>query len=104
MKKRLGFAVAAVCAAALVACGGLPAAAEVFEKSWDSEVVEHKGFRDLGHYVIELPDYTDLSLHEKGFAAHNELFDNGLLPKGGCTAMAKHNSRGEVIMGRNMDL
>ncbi len=31
-----------------------------FEKTWKSEVVEHKGFRDLGNYVIELPEYTDM--------------------------------------------
>ena len=30
------------------------------EKTWSSQIVEHKGFRDLGNYVIELPDFTNL--------------------------------------------
>ena len=24
------------------------------EKTWSSQIVEHKGFKDLGNYVIEL--------------------------------------------------
>ena len=29
------------------------------EKTWSSQIVEHKGFKDLGNYVIELPDFDD---------------------------------------------
>ncbi len=74
------------------------------EKTWESEVVEHKGFRDLGNYVIELPDFTDPSALEVGRLAGNKLADHGSLPSFGCTAMAKRNSDGEVVIGRNMDL
>ncbi len=75
-----------------------------FEKTWNSKIVEHKGFRDLGNYVIELPDYTDRSVLEKGVAAFNAIADRGEAPSFGCTCMAKRNSKGEVIFGRNMDL
>lgn len=74
------------------------------EKLWESKIVEHKGFRDLGNYVIELPDFTDPEVLKQGLAAGNTLADNNKRPKGGCTAMAKRNSKGEVITGRNMDL
>ena len=74
------------------------------EKLWESEVVVHKNFKDLGNYVIELPDYTDAAIEERGLAAINTQFDKLKLPGGGCTAMAKLNSKGEVIFGRNMDL
>jgi len=77
---------------------------EKFEKQWKSKVVEHKGFRDLGNYVIELPDITDPGTCERGRIAGNKIADNGGLPKFGCTAMVKKNSKGEVIIGRNMDL
>ena len=33
----------------------------VSNKSRESEVVEHKNYKDLGNYVIEIPDYTDAS-------------------------------------------
>ncbi len=75
-----------------------------FEKTWNSKIVEHKGFRDLGNYVIELPEYTDHSVLEKGIAAFNAIADRGEAPTFGCTCMAKRNSKGEVIIGRNMDL
>lgn len=75
-----------------------------FEKTWNSNIVEHKGFRDLGNYVIELPDYTDPAVDKKGRAAFNAIAERGDIPKFGCTAMAKKNSRGEVVVGRNFDL
>ncbi len=75
-----------------------------FEKTWNSKIVEHKGFRDLGNYVIELPDFTDPKSWDIGLAEVNKLVDHGKLPIVGCTAMAKRNSKGEVIVGRNMDL
>ncbi|MDO4536773.1 MAG: linear amide C-N hydrolase [Coriobacteriales bacterium] len=76
-----------------------------FEKTWESEIVEHKGFRDLGNYVIELPDITDPAIFERGRIVGNYVADHGgNYAKFGCTAMAKHNSKGEVIIGRNMDL
>ncbi|MCR5662643.1 MAG: linear amide C-N hydrolase [bacterium] len=74
------------------------------EKTWKSAIIEHKGFKDLGNYIIEMPDYTDPSTQKRGLAFFNKLADHGKLPKLGCTALAKKNSKGEVIMGRNMDL
>ncbi len=74
------------------------------EKMWEHEIVEHKGFKDLGNYVIELPDFADPSTLKEGLTAGNALADHGKRPKFGCTAMAKRNSKGEVIVGRNMDL
>ncbi len=74
------------------------------EKTWSSEIVEHKGFRDLGNYVIELPDFDDPNVLEIGRIAGNTMADHGESPYFGCTAMVKRNSKGEVIVGRNMDL
>ncbi|MDO4538282.1 MAG: hypothetical protein Q4B54_08990, partial [Coriobacteriales bacterium] len=72
-----------------------------FEKMWESNIVEHKGFRDLGNYVIELPDITDPAVFEHGRIVGNYLADHGeTYAHFGCTAMAKHNSKGEVITGR----
>ncbi len=79
-------------------------APEICEKTWTGGIVEHKGFKDLGRYVIELPDYTDPSVQERGLALMNDGLDRGEFLKGGCTAMIKKNSCGEVIVGRNMDL
>ncbi|MCR5175537.1 MAG: linear amide C-N hydrolase [Anaerovibrio sp.] len=73
-------------------------------KKWDCETVQHNGFKDLGNYVIELPDFTDPASGEKGLASLNDFADHGKLSTFGCTAMAKRNSKGEVILGRNMDL
>ncbi|MCR5078300.1 MAG: linear amide C-N hydrolase [Bacilli bacterium] len=77
---------------------------QIKEKLWGSKVVEHKGFKDLGNYVIELPDYTDPNMFEEGLLLGNAIADNNVLPSIGCTAMAKRNKNGEVITGRNMDL
>ncbi len=74
------------------------------EKKWNSQIVEHKGFKDLGNYVIELPDFTDPAALKKGLDILNDFADHGQLPTYGCTAMAKRNSKGEVVVGRNMDL
>ncbi len=76
------------------------------QKGWETpETVEHGNFKDLGNYVIELPDITDASVEERALAVINEIHDHIKLPSaGGCTAMARLNSNGEVIFGRNMDL
>ena len=74
------------------------------QKTWEGETVEHKGFKDLGNYVIELPDFTDPAAEKIGIDAFNDIADHGELPTSGCTAMATKNSKGEVILGRNLDL
>ncbi len=73
-----------------------------FEKLWKGNIVEHAGFRDLGNYVIELPDYTDPSERDMARLLGNTIADHGF--KFGCTCMGKRNSKGQVITGRNMDL
>ncbi len=104
------FAVCITVAASLVSCGSKQTTSAnnstgpIFEKTWDYEIVEHKNFRDLGNYVIELPDFTDPSALEKSLAALNEAGESATLAKFGCTCMAKRNDKGEVIFGRNMDL
>ncbi len=96
----MGVGLESVHAAGAAAAGG----SAQFAKTWKSVSVKHPGFTDLGHYVIELPDYTDPSAQPRGIAAVNAATDKGALSAGGCTAMVKRNSRGEVIFGRNMDL
>ncbi len=92
-------------ATSFVACTGKqPIDGGTSEKLWAGETVEHKNFKDLGNYVIELPDYTDPAIEQRGLTAINTQFDKLQLPGGGCTAMVKKNSKGEVIFGRNMDL
>ena len=50
------------------------------EKLWESEVVEHKNFKDLGNYVIELPDFDDPKVLEIGRIAGNHIADHGESP------------------------
>ncbi|MCR4675728.1 MAG: hypothetical protein K5634_00660, partial [Sphaerochaetaceae bacterium] len=75
-----------------------------FEKTWKGEIVEHKGFRDLGNYVIELPEFTDPQILKDALFYGNALADHAEFPPFGCTSMATRNSKGEVVTGRNMDL
>ena len=93
-------------ATTFVACGEKSSAAGggTGEKLWKSETVEHKNFKDLGNYVIELPDFTDPAALQASLDALNAADDGGLLAKFGCTSMAKKNDKGEVIFGRNTDL
>lgn len=103
-------AAAAVGALTITSCkgtmnmAGASSNTETFQKLWSDETIEHKGFKDLGHYVIALPDYTDSSVLAKGIALQNDRFDHGDISKIGCTSMATRNSKGEVIIGRNEDL
>ncbi len=76
------------------------------QKLWKIPETEiHGNFKDLGNYVIELPDITDASVEQRALEKINKKHDHIKLPSaGGCTAMARLNSKGEVIFGRNMDL
>ncbi len=75
----------------------------VFEKTWESEIIEHKGFKDLGNYVIELLDYTVPSIEKVGLTLINERLDHGVMPAPAeCTSKAKLNGKGEVVIGRNI--
>ncbi len=87
---------------------GAGAVAETAEpigrKSWDGEIIGHENFRDLGNYVIEMPEYTDPATEAKGLAELNRKYELGQIPFGGCTCVMTTNSKGEVISGRNMDI
>ncbi|MCR4565520.1 MAG: linear amide C-N hydrolase [Bacteroidales bacterium] len=108
MKKQLklsaNIAICAIAAASLVSCGESASTGAKGEKSWEYEAVEYKNFKDLGNYVIEMPEYDDAAVEDKGLAAANAIFDHLKLPAGGCSCMGKKNARGELIFGRNMDL
>lgn len=69
--------------------------------NWDYEPVVHKNFTDLGDYVIDLGTISQED-YEKGLAILNSKIDTVSAPA--CTGIVKRNSKGEVIMGRNMDL
>ena len=100
-------AMTALVAISFVACGEKESSAAgggTGEKLWKSETKEHKNFKDLGNYVIELPDFTDPAALQASLDALNAADDGGLLAKFGCTSMAKKNDKGEVIFGRNTDL
>ncbi len=90
----------------LVACGGKESSATggVGEKLWQSETKEYKNFTDLGNYVIQMPDYDDAAVEERGLAVANDIFDHMNVSAGGCSCMGKRNAQGELIFGRNMDL
>lgn len=74
------------------------------KKTWTCETIEYAGFKDLGNYIIEMPDYTDASVREKGLAIQNARYDHGDISQIGCTAMILVNSKGEIVVGRNMDV
>nr|MCR4589684.1 hypothetical protein [Lachnospiraceae bacterium] len=80
------------------------AAEAIGQKTWPGNIVEHENFRDLGNYVIEMPDYTDPAVEAKGIAEINRKFELGQISLGGCSCMMTTNSKGEVIAGRNMDI
>ncbi len=94
----------AIVASTFVGCSGSQTAVAEGHKLWEGETVVHKNFKDLGNYVIELPDFTDPAALQTSLDALNAADDGGLLAKFGCTSMAKRNNKGEVIVGRNTDL
>lgn len=108
MKKLLCMALAVV----MVAClfiGGIAeeTAATVMEfgkgkqiLNWNPEVVDHGCYKDLGHYVIDMGE-IDQETFAAGAVRANKKLDT--LGTKSCTAIAKKNSKGEVIIGRNQD-
>jgi len=69
--------------------------------NWNYKAVEHKGYTDLGKYVIDF-GMIDQDGLERGRLVVNSRVDTLTAPA--CTGIVKHNSKGEVIMGRNQDL
>ena len=56
-------------------------------------------YTDLGDYVIEIADYKDADFD----AASKSLEDKYGIIDGACTACAKLDSKGNVLIGRNLD-
>ncbi len=106
LKLATSFAVCIMVATTMASCGGKEssAAGGTGEKLWQSETKEYKNFTDLGNYVIQMPEYDDAAVEEKGLAAANAIFDHMNVSAGGCSCMGKKNAKGELIFGRNMDL
>lgn len=73
-------------------------------KMWEGESVKHGNFTDLGNYIIELPDFTDASILKDAQETVNYVYDHGDITRLGCSALVKRNSKGEVLVGRNMDV
>lgn len=71
------------------------------KKKWTYQETAHKGYTDLGKYVIDIGEIDQEGL-EKGRLAVNSRVDSLTPPA--CTGIVKRNTKGEVIMGRNQDL
>jgi len=69
-------------------------------KNWNYEPVAYQHFRDHGNYFLEMND-ADASEFEATRPMINMEVDGW---KAGCTATVKRNRKGEVIVGRNMDV
>lgn len=68
---------------------------------WDTEKgTGYDNFTDLGNYVILVDECKTMDI-EEAFGYVDNKYDGWDM---GCTACAKINSRGEVIMGRNLDM
>lgn len=68
--------------------------------NWNSEIVDHGSYKDLGHYVIDMGEVSQKDFAD-GAERANEKFDT--LKTKSCTAIAKKNSKGQVVIGRNQD-
>nr|AIF26651.1 hypothetical protein [uncultured bacterium fosmid pJB77G10] len=68
--------------------------------NWESKNIKYKHFVDAGKYVLFMNDvdYVDVEKSLEYIRTHKDPFN------GGCTATVKLNSKGEVIVGRNMDV
>lgn len=67
----------------------------------DSVLTPSNGvFSDLGNYTILLDEYKEAPDFDEVVTYYQNI--EGIL--GGCTACAKQNSKGEVLIGRNLDM
>lgn len=92
---------AALVALSLVSCTEeQPKEAQfTYSISWENKNVRHEHFTDMGNYVL-MNDIVDF----KDFDKLNEYIAKTDVFKPSCTTTAKRNSKGEVIIGRNMDV
>ena len=98
--KRAIFSGLAACAAVALASGCVGKAAGTYRLNWQQEPVRYAHFTDAGKYLLiqEDVDYSECAKVLEDIGRRNDLF------KAGCTATAKLNRKGEVILGRNMDV
>ena len=68
--------------------------------NWNPEVADHGSYQDLGHYVIDMGEIDQKTFAEGAERANKKLDTLGTKS---CTGIAKKNSKGQVIMGRNQD-
>jgi|GEM_PF-2966014 Penicillin V acylase and related amidases len=99
--RRITFVLAALAVLSLASCTerNSSEAQLSYSINWENKNVRHEHFTDLGNYVL-LNDVVDF----KDFDRLNELLVKNDIFKPCCTATAKLNSKGEVIVGRNMDV
>ncbi len=101
MKKVAFVTVAAMALAFWTAgCAGPRAGQGTYRLSWDKEPVAHGHFVDVGNYLLIQEDvlYSEYAAVLENIAQRHDVF------RGGCTATAKRNRKGDVILGRNMDV
>jgi len=69
--------------------------------NWDAEPVEYKHFTDIGHYMLEMKDFSIDNLKE-GLACSASI--NDWYGSNCCSGTVKKNDRNEVIMSHSMDM
>lgn len=104
MKKSTSVILSAVLLASVGLVGNMDVAEAkskpAWKISWENKNVQYKHFTDLGNYLVLLND-VDVSVFEKANSSIAKYIDR--FP-GGCTATVKKNSKGQVVIGRNMDI
>ena len=68
--------------------------------SWESKNISYNNFTDLGNYVVMMnqADFKDFPAANEVIGTYRDMYTPA------CTATVKKNSKGEVIVGRNMDV
>ena len=67
---------------------------------WETANVRYKNFTDLGQYVLLLDEVTECNLDDVIRTGQKMYPGNNIA----CTAAAKRNRAGEMLVGRNMDI
>lgn len=84
----------------LTACG--PSKGATYK--WKTANIRHGNFTDLGHYVIDVDEHTNFDF-EKALAYSNARYDKwAKLKRGACSALGTRTNKGDVLIGRNLDL
>lgn len=91
---------AALAALTLASCGTNSKPELSYSINWESKNERHDKFVDMGNYLLmnDVVDAKDFDRLNNNIIAKTDLF------KPACTSTAKRNKKGEVIIGRNMDI